>query len=400
MSTGSYYIPVERLALGGMAEIFLALQKGMGGFERLVVLKRVLAHLREDPAFSRMFLDEARLASYLRHPNVVDVLDVQRDEDSFFIVMEYLSGVDLRTVIARIKENQAEVPARISARIIADAAAGLHHLHEATDRDGEPLKMVHRDVAPGNILVTFDGVTKLLDFGVAKAAIVTSYTEPGQIRGKYSYCSPEQVLQADLDARSDLFSLGVVFYELLTGLSLFGVGGPAAILSAVLNSPIARPRNVNPSVPDEIDDIVMCALERDPSNRFSTTGELAEVLEDWLSSQDVPTSQLHVSRWLRMIAADELDHKRELERTALDKANAVDFAAQSPSLTIADGYNEEADDSFKQSSFRTSSATPSAVHSNEPSGLYALLSVVLGVGLTLLAIVALAAAYLAGRSSG
>ena len=402
MSGGSYYIPIERLALGGMAEVVLAVQRGLGGLERLVVLKRVLPHLREDPAFSRMFLDEARLASHLRHPNIVDVLDVQRDGESFFIVMEYLSGEDLRHVLDKMFAGELAMPLPVAARIIADSAAGLHHAHTARDRRGVPLNLVHRDVAPGNLMVTFDGVSKLLDFGVAKAAILNSHTEPGQIKGKFAYCSPEHVLQGDIDYRADIFSLGVIFYELITGQRLFGGGPPPAVLSAVLNKPIASPRDLNPEVPGALEQLAMKALERDPDNRLASASEFSEWLEEWLDELDIKPTELQVAEWMRDSLEEDWDRKQNLERAALQHERLDPATADLPNFMASELEISQGNDSYNFPSVSGTTGSPHTNHtaSDEPEGITAVLYAALGVGLTLLVLAALAAAFIAGRSLG
>jgi len=213
MRLGRYRI-VRRMAVGGMAEIFLARVEGLRGFERLVVCKRLLPQYAPNQNLVRMFLDEARLMATLNHPNVTQVHDVGEARGSYFFAMEYVHGEDLRTILRASTQRGEPLPIEISVGIIADAAAGLHHAHEKRGSDGAPLEIVHRDVSPSNVLVSFDGAVKLTDFGVAKWALQESRTRQGTLKGKCAYMAPEQCRGEAVDARSDVFALGILLYEL------------------------------------------------------------------------------------------------------------------------------------------------------------------------------------------
>ena len=228
-----------------MAEVLLARQQGIAGFEKLVVIKRILPQLRGDGRFVEMFLNEARLAAALHHPNIVEIYNIDRETEDFFIVMEYLSGEDLRLILRRAKREDFRIPVAIACRIIADAVAGLDFAHSATDTQGRPLGLVHRDVGPTNIMVTYTGTTKLLDFGVAKANVHNIYTKPGTLKGKYGYASPEQVQHHELDSRSDIFSVAVVMWEMLTIRRLFRGDSPGEVLKAVMERQIPPPSSYN-----------------------------------------------------------------------------------------------------------------------------------------------------------
>ena len=276
-SIGAYQL-VRRLAQGGMAEIFLARQLGPQGFERAVVLKCSLPQLQENPAHVTMFLDEARLSARLSHPNVVQVFNFGDHDGTPFLAMEYLVGEDLRRLLKAALASGTLPPWHISVLILMQACDGLHYAHTLTDESGRFLAVVHRDVSPANIFVTYQGTVKVLDFGIAQSALRDAHTEVGQLKGKLLYMSPEQLKSGELDARSDIFSLGVVLYEMLTGVRLFDRPSPADILSAITSAPVLRPGALNPSVPPELDEIILQALARDPAARFQSAAVLGERL--------------------------------------------------------------------------------------------------------------------------
>jgi|GEM_PF-824191 len=312
MTTGPYQL-VHKLGVGGMAEVYLARQHGIAGFEKLVVIKRILPQLRQDPQFVQMLLSEARVAAGLHHPNIVETYDVCRDETEFYLVMEYLSGEDLRFILTHAHREGFKIPVGVSGRIIADAAAGLHYAHRATDLDGNPLSIVHRDIGPTNLVLTFHGTTKLLDFGVAKANSHNIYTRPGVLKGKYSYCSPEQAQHLKLDARSDVFSLGIVLHELLTGRRLFRGKNPPEVLKAVVEAGIPAPSRYNPAVPPELDQLTLAALERNRRARVPSARELQEHLEHILDKHGLLLSAHQVSGWFATVLPEAQDVRRALE---------------------------------------------------------------------------------------
>jgi serine/threonine protein kinase len=307
----------KRIAMGGMAEVFLAVQKGVGGFEKLVVVKRMLPHLAEDGHFVQMFIDEARLASKLRHPNIVSILDIRRDDEVFAVAMEYLQGEDLRRLVRAQRDGTFRIPIPITLHIIAKLADALHYAHNAKDGTGRPLNLVHRDVAPSNVIVTYDGQVKLIDFGVAKASAHSTYTTPGTIKGKFPYSSPEQVRGKALDARSDVFSLGILLHEMLTGRRLFKGGSTAATLRAVLSDPIPKPSEHNPDVTDAIDEVVMAALERNVEGRTKSAGlvrqQLAKVLADMMAN----VTSKDLAQWMRTTFARNLEARIVMEKEAI-----------------------------------------------------------------------------------
>jgi serine/threonine protein kinase len=277
---GRYQI-VERIATGGMAEVYLAVHGELAGFRTPVVLKKVLPHLANNPQFIDMFLDEARIASMLDHPNVVRIYEVGRSGSEYFLAMELVQGKSLSAVLRRAHEGECRLDARLAAFIVAQAAAGLHHAHNLTDPLGNPLGLVHRDVSPQNILISFEGSVKVIDFGIARALGRITETQTGGMKGKFGYMSPEQARGEDVDLRTDIFALGVVLWESITGKRLFQRENDLATMRALVYEPIPRPSSVA-DVPPELEAIVMRALARNPKLRFGNARDLAGALEKWV----------------------------------------------------------------------------------------------------------------------
>lgn len=279
-SFGNYRL-AKKIATGGMADLFLAVRQGEGGFERLVVIKSLLPHLLEQEATRGLFLQEARIGGRIEHANVVPVLDADVAEGRPFLVLAYVAGANLDELVAQ--GGESALSADEAARCIADAAHGLAAAHRATDREGRPLAVVHRDISPHNLLVGIDGRTRLFDFGVAQ----TAASEPGSSKaaGKTAYMSPEQCRGHELDGRSDLFALGVVFHELLTGRRLFARDSYMASLRAITEEEIVPPSQLRAGVPAELDALVMQLLEREPEERIASAERVAEELERWLAGR-------------------------------------------------------------------------------------------------------------------
>ena len=317
--TSPRYRLTRKIATGGMAEVFLALQQGLGGFEKLVVVKRILPHLSQDGQFVQMFLEEAKLAAALSHPNIVEIFDIQRDEQGFLIAMEYLSGEDVLFLLKTFAERKERIPVPVTCRIISHAAAGLMAAHESTDAEGQPREVVHRDVSPSNLIVTYEGTTKLVDFGVAKANVANIYTRPGTLKGKLSYSSPEQVQHKHLDGRSDIFSLGIVAWQLLTGCKLFDQPSAASKVKAVMEDEIPPPSTINDQVPQPLDEVVLGCLERDRRRRIQSAAKLRSMLGQVNQEMGWGTSGQEVGEW--MCAALS---QRKAERLALEREVILD----------------------------------------------------------------------------
>jgi serine/threonine protein kinase len=292
---GKYEIQ-RRLAIGGMGEVFYAVQKGVPGFERPVILKSLLPELAAQPDFVEQFLDEARVAATLNHPNVVSIYEVGHWNGSYFIAMEYIRGRNLSQLLRRAQEQQEAFPAVVAARIVRDAALGLDHAHRAVDSTGGALGIVHRDISPQNIMVRDDGVSKVVDFGIARAANrASARTATGTLKGKVAYMAPEQILGKEASPAVDQFALGVVFWELLATRRLFKADNELAIANMVLETHVLPPSTVLATVPPVFDAVVGRMLDRDPNKRFSTCAQVASEIDRALAriepNWDVPPVQ-------------------------------------------------------------------------------------------------------------
>jgi serine/threonine protein kinase len=303
-SAANKYEILAKLATGGMAEIFLARALSSTGVERHVVLKRILRQRAGDVEFVRMFLDEARLAAQLQHANVAQVYDIGRLGDSYFFTMEFVHGETVRGLLARAHASGRPVPIGCALAIAVGAAAGLHHAHERRGVDGRPLGIVHRDVSPSNLMVTFEGGVKLVDFGVAKASDRMSETRSGTVKGKISYLSPEQCRGVDVDRRSDLFALGIVLWELLATERLYRRASDFENMTAIVHEVPPAPSTRRPDVPEALDDIVLRMLAKSPADRFETGAEVIEALEALAHRLGIALSATMLGRLMREVFGD------------------------------------------------------------------------------------------------
>ena len=280
------YTLLAKLATGGMAEIWLARQVGLRGFERLVVVKRIIESLSQDEAFVEMFLDEARIVVQLTHPNIVQVFDLGEHAGAYYIAMEYLAGENLVSVARAAAKGGAPLDPKASVKIAVAALEGLSHAHNRAGIDGKPLNVVHRDVSPHNIVLTWDGQVKLVDFGIARAANRATQTQGQQLKGKFAYMAPEQAQgDSDLDARVDVFAMGVVLWELVTHRRLFNFDDQIRILKTLISDePIEAPHHRSKDVPPELSAIIMKALEKSTATRYQSAQEFKAALEGWLQA--------------------------------------------------------------------------------------------------------------------
>lgn len=276
------YVLLERVAVGGMAEVFRAKRKGVEGFEKVVAVKRILPHLSNNKDFVEMFVDEAKMVASLSHPNIAQIFDLGKIDDSYYIAMEFVEGRDLRTILSRARDRDIQFGVDLSALVAAKVGAALEYAHRHRDHEGKELRIVHRDVSPQNILVSTEGEVKLVDFGIARAATKASHTDSGSLRGKLLYMSPEQAWGKALDNRSDIFSLGGVFFEALTGHPLFSGNSEMSILERVRDARFLAPSSLNPAVPIELEAVVTRALQRDPEQRYQNAAEMLLDLDTYL----------------------------------------------------------------------------------------------------------------------
>ncbi|OJH41130.1 serine/threonine protein kinase [Cystobacter ferrugineus] len=328
---GQYQL-LERIAVGGMAELFLAHQSGPDGFDKPVVIKRIRSELSKQPAFVRMFLNEARLAAQLNHPNIVQIHDLGKVGDSYFIAMEYLFGRDTRKVVPMAESLGISFPMVYALKIASSVCEGLHYAHQKVDLYGSPLNIVHRDVTPENIFVCFDGTVKVLDFGIAKATNrAEQTTRAGELRGKLSYLSPEQCLGKPVDHRSDLFSLGAVLYEWLTGFQLFSGDSEVAVMRGIVEGKVYAPSYFRADIPEPVEAILMKALERDRDKRYPSAWHFQQDLDRFLNAYDFTPTHLHLSNFLKQLFLRELEEEQERLRSAPRTAQEQVPASDSPS---------------------------------------------------------------------
>lgn len=307
---------------------------GPEGFSRTVAIKQLHPQFALDPEFIAMFLDEARVASRIHHPNVVSPVDVVMEGSDLFIVMDYVHGESLAHL--RKLTPAPAIPARIAAGIISQALLGLHAAHEARDESGQPLGIVHRDVSPQNIMVTDHGLVRVVDFGIAKAQNQRQHTEVGKLKGKLGYMSPEQVLVGPIDRRADVFAAGIVLWEMLTGQRLFAAESPAGTVQQILKSRLTPPSELNPALTPEIDELVATALERDPERRFETAHGMAVALARVID----PANAIEIGTWVAEIAASGL-HDRASRVAELEALSSKDMTR---ALPIADFGGAVADE--------------------------------------------------------
>jgi serine/threonine protein kinase len=310
------YRLLERVAVGGMAEVFKAKRSGVEGFEKVVAVKRILPHLSDNKEFVDMFVDEAKMVAGLTHPNIVQIFDLGRIEKSYYIAMEYVQGRDLRSILRRARERGTRVPLDLCALIASRVCSALEYAHRKKDDRGQPMMTVHRDISPQNILISFEGDVKLTDFGIAKAASKATVTETGALRGKLLYMSPEQAWGKPMDRRSDLFSLGIVFYEMVTDHKPFLGSSEVSILETVRECKVAPPSSLNREVPPGLERVVMKALERDPDRRYQDAAEMYRDLEAVMQEAPPPPTAATLARFM-----ETLYEPREREATVVDEAH-------------------------------------------------------------------------------
>lgn len=275
---GQYEL-IEHIATGGMAEVYKARMKGLEGFQKIVAIKRILPHLTDNDEFVTMFIDEAKLAAQLQHPNIIHIYDLGKIERSYYIAMEYIDGLDLRSILNKLQAKGERFPLPLALYVGARLADALDYAHRKRDFKGQAMALVHRDVSPQNVLISYEGEIKLCDFGIAKAASKASHTRAGALKGKLQYMSPEQAWGKDLDHRSDIFSLGLVLYEMIVGRKAFSGDSELSILEQVRSPKLVPPREVDPTIPPEVEQVLLKALQEKREERYQSAADMAKDLE-------------------------------------------------------------------------------------------------------------------------
>ena len=316
-----------------MAELFVARVRGMPGVEKIVVLKKILPQLASDHDFIKMFLDEARIASSLQHPNIVQMYDIGVVDGAYFISMEYLHGEDVRTLIKTLGSQHVQLPLEHALNIIIGAASGLHYAHDKKGFDGKPLGIVHRDVTPQNIFITYDGGVKLVDFGIAKASNRAQETRYGTLKGKIPYMSPEQAKSEVLDRRSDVFALGIMLYELTTRSRLFKGDSEFAILKQIVEGDVTPPSALQPDYPPELERIVLKALTKDRKQRYQSAEELQDDLETFARDRRLAISPIALARFMERVFGKKIEAWREAQAGG---KSLVAHLAEGEDVTVAE----------------------------------------------------------------
>lgn len=317
------YELIAEIASGGMASVYLSRLVGMGGFERFFAIKRLHPHLGNDEGFVSMFLDEARIVAGIRHPHVVPVLEVGASGHGYYLVMEYIEGDTLGTLLTRGMSDGNPIPPEVAIRIILDVLAGLHAAHEHVDAAGRPIGLVHRDVSPQNILVDVNGVSRIADFGVAHATSRLSSTRSGQLKGKVAYMAPEQARGQTVTPRSDVFAAAIVLWEALTRKRLFLAENEAVTLNRLIFEPVPPVRSVNPSLPVAVEQVLDRALQRDPAKRYASASDLADELQSTARACRLLGSPSDVKNYVRSLIGVAIERRRASVRDHLGKLAQV-----------------------------------------------------------------------------
>ena len=347
---GRYFL-VDKVAVGGMAEVFKARIFSEGGFQKLLVIKRILGHLGGNDEFVDMFIDEAKISVELQHPNIVQVYDFGKIHENYFIAMECVEGKDVKGILRKMAERRKVLPVEYAAHIAHEMCKGLDFAHKKHDLHGEHLGIIHRDVSPSNILVSYTGNVKVADFGIAKAQISLYNTKDGVLKGKFEYMSPEQASGEDISPSSDIFACGIILHEMLTGRRLFKTDSDIKTLNRIKAVDVPLPSTLNPAVPARMDEIVMRALSRDPAERFPDARAFQQALLEFMypSTPDVVRDSLQ--QFMHELFAEEIAAERGRLRDGSEAA--VKLWESAPELDLDEEWSEEG------SSARTMQTAPS-----------------------------------------
>jgi len=355
------YVLLNRVAVGGMAEIFLARQEGLEGFEKTICIKRIRPHLSNQPNFVRMFLNEAKLAAQLTHPNIVQIYDLGRINESYFIAMEYVSGRDMSRILPKAEKQGIPFPMIYALKIASNALEGLYYAHTKTDAYGNQLNVVHRDITPENILVSYDGTVKIVDFGIAKATTQLEQTRAGEIKGKLSYMSPEQAMGKPLDHRSDIFAIGAVLYEWITGVKLFTGENEMAILKSIIDGKIYPASYFKEDVPEAVERILMKALAKDRDERYQTAWDMQFDIDTFLAGSEFTPSNIHLSNFMKQLFEDEIEREKEMLLKSRNISAPDEPPVEDEVLELEDVGGKALDESGSSKRRRTGSKSGSRV---------------------------------------
>ncbi len=337
------YIILDQLAVGGMAELFRAMITSVQGFEKLIAIKKILPHLASEEDLVNSFIDEAKLAALLHHQNVVQIYDFGRLEETYFIAMEYLFGKDCRIICKKAIEKNILLDRQNALFIVSRICAGLDYAHKLKDFQGKALNIIHRDISPQNILITYEGDIKIVDFGIAKAASQNTHTQMGMIKGKVAYMSPEQAMGRPIDHRSDIFSCGIILYELITGTRMFS-GDTMHILSKIRDADYVKPEESHDDLPKKLIEVFDRALQKDPEDRYQTCGEMLNDIEECMQLGTHPSPQ-GLAKYMKTLFAEEIvaeeQHLQKITKIGLMQGKKETPPAASPTQTKASSTKTE-----------------------------------------------------------
>ncbi len=334
---GKYYL-IDRIATGGMAEIFKAKSFSTAGFEKVQVIKRILSHLSDNEEFVTMFIDEAKISVSLQHSNLVQIYDFGKIRDNYFIAMEWIDGKDIKQALRKLAHRRKLLPEEFAVFIAHETCKGLDYAHKKTDLRGNPLAIIHRDMSPSNVLVSYSGEVKIADFGIAKAEMSQYDTKDGVLKGKFEYMSPEQARGDTVTQQSDLFSAGIILYEMLTGRRLFKTDSEIKTLEKIKAVDIKPPSSVNPNVPQRLDDIVMKALTADLDKRFRDARDFQQELLEYMYPSTPPTIQRSMAMFMEELFSEE--RADETERMEHGSNIAQELHSRAPELDLEPDWEE------------------------------------------------------------
>ena len=334
------YDLLSELGSGGMATVYLARLQGEAGFERLVAVKQIHEHMVKEAKFRIMFLDEARIAARLQHPNVIQVTDFGVEKNVPYLVMEYVNGENFASVLRACWKRGKPFPIPVAVRIVANACEGLHHAHELKTSDGTHLELVHRDVSPHNVMISYEGVVKLTDFGIAKAVDRIGLSRSGSLKGKITYMSPEQVLAQPLDRRSDVFALGTILFEATLGRRLFRAESEFETLQRIISAQVPFPTSIEPGYPAALEKVIMRALAANPDDRYENAREMQKELEQFLAKTGKPVGTVEISEVMESLFSTQRQDREKMLAALLSRDQIGELKSMrsdtSTSVTLPD----------------------------------------------------------------